>query len=436
MSKVLLITYYWPPAGGAGVQRWLKMSKYLSQKYEFHVFCPDGADYPVIDLTLGKEVSPRITVVKKKIWEPYAFASKFSKRNTNFKKGQLNPKSDRSIMDHLSIFVRSNFFIPDARAAWINPSFKELKTYVTKEKIDVIISTGPPHSVHVIALKIKQKYPNIKWIADFRDPWTEIDYFDKLNLTKFALKKHKKLELEVLQHADKIACVSPSWSESLARIGGRPVSTIFNGFDQSDFHETKTKSTDFLMVYSGLLNRDRSPYHLWSALNELIQENSEFAQKFKLQFIGTVDPFVKTQIETLSGLQDRTEFKGYLPHSDSIKSITEASLLLLLINNTANQKGILPGKLFEYLATGVPILCIGPSDGDISRILKETESGTVVSFEDTEAMKQAIQLQFNLFKDSQAQPLSTEVINRYSRETAAGEFETLINELLDSQKHK
>jgi glycosyltransferase involved in cell wall biosynthesis len=436
VSKVLLITYYWPPAGGAGVQRWLKMSKYLSQKFEFHVFCPDGADYPVKDLTLEKEVSERITVIKKKIWEPYELASKFSKRNTNFKKGQLNPQSDRSIMDHLSIFVRSNFFIPDGRAAWINPSFNQLKSYVTKEKIDVIISTGPPHSVHVIALKLKRKYPKIKWIADFRDPWTEIDYFDKLNLTRFALKKHKKLELDVLQHADKVVCVSPSWSESLARICGRPVSTIFNGFDQSDFHETNTKSTDFLLVYSGLVNRDRSPYHLWSALNELIQEDSEFADNFKLRFIGTVDPFVQAQIETFQALLDRTEFKGYLPHSDSIKCITEAALLLLLINNTANQKGILPGKLFEYLATGVPILCIGPSDGDISRILKETESGTVVSFEDTEAMKKEIQHQFNLFKNGQAQRLSTEVIKRYSRETAAREFETIIHELLDIQMNK
>jgi glycosyltransferase involved in cell wall biosynthesis len=435
MHKVLLITYYWPPAGGAGVQRWLKMSKYLAKHYDIRVFCPENAQYPVQDETLAKEIPSNIQVIRQKIWEPYHLAGVFSKKNKVFQKGQLNPKKDRTLMEHLSIFVRSNFFIPDARSAWIRPASKYLLKYIEQEGINLIISTGPPHSVHLIALRLKKKHPPVKWIADFRDPWTEIDYFDKLNLTKLALNKHKKQEQDVLRNADTVVSVSPSWSASLSQIGGRPVTTIYNGFDQGDFSEQQNQSTDLLFVYSGLLNRDRSPNELWMALNELLTEDEKFAAVFKLRLMGIVDQYVKDEIRGFNSLYPCTEFIDYVPHAESIRYISEASVLLLLINNTANQRGILPGKLFEYLATGVRIFCVGPTDGDIAAILSETKSGSVIPFNDKELMKNELRKLFSLFDSNQLSGGDRAQINQFSRQSAAEQFCAIIDELLSHESN-
>jgi glycosyltransferase involved in cell wall biosynthesis len=428
LKKILLITYYWPPAGGAGVQRWLKMTKYLAEHFEVHVFAPSNPSYPFIDHSLEDEVSKELIVVKRPIWEPYGIANLLSRKNKNYQKGNLDSQKGRSFFARLSVYIRSNFFIPDARVAWVKPSTRFLKNYVKENEIDIVITTGPPHSVHLIGMKLKQQASHLKWIADFRDPWTEIDYFNKLSLTKWGLKKHQQLEKEVLTKADEVISVSPGLSESLTQISGREIHTVLNGFDEDDFkNANKDKSSDkFTIVYAGSLNKDRNQPLLWELLNELCVENRDFSSRFHLRLVGSIDEIVKTQIESLEHLFERTSFAGYLDHLDSVKEMMEASVLLLLINNTPNQKGILTGKLFEYLATNKPILCIGPKDGDVAKVITDVNAGFVVGFDDKYDLKAKIIQLFDEFQQGKQQESNPVKIVTFSRRAISEEFIKII----------
>ena len=232
MKKVLIITYYWPPAGGPGVQRWLKFVKYLPDfGIEPIVYCPDNPNYPIKDTSLLAEVSSKLSVLKAPIREPYKWAQLFSKsKTTNLSKGLISNQNKQSILEKLLLFIRGNFFIPDARISWVRPSVSFLSDYIITHQIDTIITSGPPHSVHLIGLQLKQKH-SLKWMADFRDPWTQIGYHKKLKLTSFAQKKHKKLEAAVLQTADELLVTSLKTKIIFSELTATPISVLTNGYD-------------------------------------------------------------------------------------------------------------------------------------------------------------------------------------------------------------
>ena len=373
MKRVLIITYYWPPNGGAGVYRWLKFSKYLPEHgWQPVIYTPENPESVADDPGLLRDVRADIEVIKHPITEPFNLYKRFTGRGRNEKVqvGFLNEKKQGGWKEDLALWVRSNFFIPDARVWWVRPSIAFLKKYLREHPVDVIITTGPPHSMHLIGLGLKRAL-GVKWIADFRDPWTDIDFYEQLSLTRWADARHKRLERSVLRGADRVVTVSWHWAEDLQRLGGRPVEVITNGFDPDDVPKPAEPVDEaYSLVHIGSLSPSRNAPELWRALRALCDRDPAFAAKFKLRFVGPVDHTVAQSVAD-AGLGDHLERIGRVDHDEAMRHMQRARVLLLLVNDTPNLMGILPGKVFEYLSVGRPILAIGPVKGDVARVLAD-----------------------------------------------------------------
>ena len=422
--KVLIITYYWPPSGGSGVQRWLKFVKYLTQfGIEPVVYTVDEPNYAIEDITLENEVPKSVKVLKQPIKEPNDILKLFGNKNKKTSAGFLseNPSFFGKIMQ----YVRANYFIPDARKFWVKPSVTYLTEYLKNNPVDVLITTGPPHSLHLIGLQLKNKL-GVKWIADFRDPWTDIDYFQKLPLTKKSEKKHHQLENEVVSKADCVLVVGNTMKENFLKFN-KNVQVITNGYDGDRNSSKNELDKKFTLVHVGLVNADRNPKVLFRVLSELITENTSFAKDFKLVFVGKLANEV---IENLyqNNLKSHTEIIDYLPHKEVIGFQRKAQILLLLVNDVPSSKGIITGKIFEYLQSERPILAIGPEDGDLSDILSETSSGEVIDFNDAHKMKRSIE---KLYLDYQQNELISETknIDKYHRKALTEELSIIIKQL-------
>lgn len=377
-KKILIITYYWPPAGGPGVQRWLKFVKYLPEfGWKPTIFIPENPSYPLLDNTLSSEVSEDLDCIKTKIWEPYQWAEKLSGSNKKFKAGQFDIGTHQSWKSKLSIWIRGNFFIPDARVFWVKPSIQYLKKYLKEHHIDVLVTTGPPHSLHLIGLGLKNRFPQLKWVADFRDPWTEISYHKHLRLTKWAEQKHRKLEQQVFNRADITLATSFTDAENFRKKGANAV-CITNGFDAIESNVCE-KTQKFTLSYIGVLEQLRNPENLWNILNELIDENDDFFKNFELKFVGKVDDKILEKI-TKTKLIECLENKGYLSHHKALEEMHKSDILLISNFNQVSSKGIIPGKLFEYLASRKQILSFGLERSDVAKILEETQAGRHFSY--------------------------------------------------------
>tara|TARA_B100000508_G_scaffold140085_2_gene140040 strand:+ start:53909 stop:55219 length:1311 start_codon:yes stop_codon:yes gene_type:complete len=433
-KKVLIITYYWPPSGGSGVQRWLKFSKYLRDfGWEPIIFKPEKAEYPELDHSLSRDVPNNIEVINSPIWEPYQLYKKFTGRDKNQKvqAGFINEDKEPGKLEKIAIWLRGNIFIPDARRFWIRPGTKKLNNWLQHNSVDAIVSTGPPHSTHLIAMNASQKN-NIPWLADFRDPWTQIDFYDKLMLTKRSDRKHKRLEKRVLQKASQVVTVSPAWAEDLEQIGGRKVNVITNGFDTSDFVDLEDYDYQkFSITHLGSMNQDRNPETLWKALSSICEEQEGFRDNLQIKLIGKTDHSVFKSIEENGLTQNLVNFK-YLPHSEAINEAKKSAVLLLALNNTPNVQGIIPGKLFEYLALERPILCTGNIEGDSAKILTKTESGTAVGFEDFKATKDQIEKWYKGFIDKKLQGSGLSK-NQFSRRSLTEGISLLLNEMTEEK---
>lgn len=396
-KRVLIISYYWPPSGGAGVQRWLKFVKYLHQAgWEPIIYTAENPEYPSIDESMLAEVPEGVTVLKNKIWEPFNIYKKLANKNKDEKinTGFLSEDGKKSKrIQNFSVWVRGNFFIPDARRFWIKPSIKYLNAYLKDNPVDYIVSTGPPHSMHLIALGVKKKY-NIPWIADFRDPWTNIDFYKDLKLTGLADRKHHRLEKKVLKTADATVTIGKTMQAEFIAMGGKNVKVITNGYDESDLKNLNpVKDQKFSIAHIGSLSPSRSPSILWTVLSELIIESEAFKEKLEIKLVGKVDFSVKEEIRK-RGLDSYLNLIPYLNHEDAIQEQMKSHVLLLLINNTPNSKGILTGKMFEYMSAESPILGIGPIDGDAAEILTETQAGKMFGYEDANGMKEYLKYLF------------------------------------------
>ena len=433
MRRVLIITYYWPPSGGSGVQRWLKMSKYLPEYgWQPVIYTAKDAEYPVIDHSLEKDVAPDTEIIRRPILEPYSIYKKFLgiKKEETVKAGfiQENDKK-KTWKDRLSVWIRGNLFIPDARRWWIKPSVRYLKRYLKDHPVDAVISTGPPHSTHLIAMKLKAKL-GLPWIADFRDPWTEIDYYEDLHPGKRADRKQHQLEHAVLTQADHVVGVSFDMNAGLERLGARNTTVILNGYDwDPSMNPTDaTLSERFTLSHVGVMGSNRNAPLFWETLGELCKENDRFRERLDLQLIGQVDHSIVDTIEA-NGLQSQVSIIPYVPHDEVIQRQCSAQVLLLFINNTPNAKGILTGKLFEYLAAGRPILCIGPEDGDAAKIIHECQAGVTVGFDDKKKMKDNLLYLFDRYREGALLGQSSRSVERFSRKALTQQYVELLNAL-------
>lgn len=429
MKRILIITYYWPPSGGAGVQRWLKFVKYLREfGYEPVIFKPQNPEYPVVDNSLESNIPEGIEVIEQKIWEPYNLyksfigQSKKEKINTGFLSENKKPKRS----EKLSVWLRGNLFIPDARKYWIKPSYKRLKTYLKDNPVDAIVSTGPPHSAHMIGLKLKRKL-HLPWLADFRDPWTNIDFYSELMLTKWADKKHKRLEKQVLSEADVVVSVGNTMSAEFKALGAARVETITNGYDVEN-PEVVDLSNKFSLAHIGTLVKSRNPIALWEALQQLTNKDEDFKQNLEITLIGKVDVHVLDSLQQY-GLSEFVKKIDYLPHNQVTIKQRESQILLLLSNNTPNAKGILTGKFFEYMAAKRPILAIGHPDGDMAQILVETKSGTIHNFDDVQTIKKQLEASFDKFKKGNLH-INSSGYENYSRKALTKKLAKVLDSII------
>jgi glycosyltransferase involved in cell wall biosynthesis len=424
MKKVLIITYYWPPAGGPGVQRWLKFVKYLKDfNIEPIAYIPENPSYPIIDESLIGEIPKHITILKQPIKEPYKAAATISnKQSETISKGIIPDQKKQRIIEKVLLFIRGNFFIPDARKNWVTPSVSFLANYIEEHHIDTIITTGPPHSMHLIGLNLKQNF-NFKWIADFRDPWTTIGYHKKLKLLRFARLKHKKLESEVLNSADYIVVTSPTTKREFEAITKKPITVITNGYDINTVGET-VLDTKFSFAHIGSLLSERNPEVLWQVLRDIVREDKVFQSQFQLNLVGAVSKEVLGSLDA-HNLSQFVNLVGYVSHNDAIRYQKQSQVLLLIEIDSEDTKCIIPGKLFEYMVSNRPILALGPKDSDVAQIITTTNTGHYFEYSEYDQLKHKILEHFDAFRrhDLQSHAIG---LQQYSRKELTKKLSDLI----------
>jgi len=430
-KKVLFITYYFPPSGGSGVQRPLKFIKYLRHfNWEPVVFTIKDGEYPAVDETLWKEVPENTTVLRVPAFEPYKWYKKFTNKNKTAKIDRnVLETASKSWKDRLAIWLRGNIFIPDARRFWIRPSVKFLFRYLKKNPVDAIISTGPPHSTHLIALAIKRKF-NIPWIADFRDPWTKIYYHQQLQLSKWAEKKHLQLEEKVLKQADIVLTIGKTLAEELAEIRQLPVEYIYNGYDESDFapYRNAPLYEKFTVTYMGTLLPHIEPVIFWEALRSWLEKNPEAKTQFQIRMIGKIPEKVKENMQN-AGLGEYTYFSpDVVQHNVAIEEICKSHLLFLSV---VLDKNTVSGKLFEYLASGKPFLCFCNPEGDAAQIIKECNTGITLPYDAEESqIHEFLTEQWQRYKEKDFAPLSNQKVQEHSRKYQTGQLAQLLNKCI------
>lgn len=430
MKRVLIITYYWPPAGGAGVQRWVKHVKYLrSFGWEPVIYTPENPDLSITDLSLLSELPEGLEIIGRPIWEPYDLYRKLlgKKSNEAVNHGLMNEHKAPGFLSQVGSWVRGNFFIPDARKFWIRPSVHFLRRYLLEHPVDAIISTGPPQSMHLIASGLQQA-TGIPWIADFRDPWTNNDVYHRLPLTRLADRIHHQLERKVLTEAQKVVTVSWHWAKEMEAISGRKIDVITNGFDTTDFpREDVPLMNGFMLHHVGSMYSDRNPTTLWKVLSELCEQDKEFKKALIIRLTGKTDEAV-IRAATDFGLSDNLQVLDYQPHDQVVKQIRSSAVLLLLLNESPDILGRIPGKIFEYLAAERPVLGIGATAGDSARILKEAGAGKVIDFDDFQTTRSTILHLFEAWKNGRLQ-VQNNGLDKFTRQNCAARYARLLDEL-------
>ena len=395
MKRVLVISYYWPPTGGSGVQRWVKFAKYLPEEgWQPVIYTPENPEQLAVDATLEKDVPEEAEIIKTHITEPYEIYKKLLRRSGHSKEAiEVNPVNaqSKSFLQRAAMWIRGNFFRPDPRCMWIRPSVKFLRNYLKEHPVDLIVSTGPPQSMHMIGMKLSQE-TGLPWIADFRDPWTRIFYFKHLSMTRMTEKWHHRMEKKVLDSADVVVAVSPLVQQEFQAMTQTPVELITNGFDECDFPGERDHEADggpdkpFIITHTGLFAADGNPTTLWKVLSEKCAKDEIFGKALQIHLVGKTDSQILESIEA-AGLGEKVTDKGYQPHSAAIQEQRKASLLILPLRKEPEYKAVLPGKVFEYLASWRPVLGIGQPDGAMSFILNTTKTGVVLDWDDKASLE-------------------------------------------------
>lgn len=428
--RVLVVCYYWPPAGGSGVQRFLKFVKYFREfGIEPIVFTPEGADYPVEDEKLVADVPEGIEVIRFPIWEPFMAYKMFTGKG---KKGKISMNltthaKKPGIREKLALWVRANLFLPDAKVFWVKPAVRFLKQYIQSHPVGAVITTSPPMSLSLIGRNLKRE-TGLPWIADFRDPWTDIDWFADLPLTSWARATHFRLQASVLKEASAVTVIGPTMAELMRSHVDRPIEVITNGYDDADLQGDVPLTEKFTLSHIGVLLRNRNHPFFWEVLSEMVKEDAGFARDLSVRLIGQLDYRVPEVITEL-GLADNVEYQSQVSHPEAVRLQQSSQVLLLFVDNIPTARLTLTGKFFEYLMTGRPILCVGPRDGDVAKILETTGAGHIVHFDDKTALKAAILSLYQQYKSGQL-AVAPQGIAAYSRKALTGSMAALVKTVI------
>lgn len=474
MKRVLIITYYWPPSSGSGVQRWLKFSKYLPEfGWQPVIYTPSNPDTDLADSTLERDIPEGAEIVRRRIVEPYAIFRMFSSVGKSETSGNraakplrkvlsektetstapvnscsapatpagtvhtvssavnpINAVGKKSLTMRFSLWIRANIFVPDPRCMWIGPSVRFLKKYLEEHPVDVIVSTGPPHSMHLIARRLHRR-TGIKWIADFRDPWTKIFYFKHLPMLKSVAARHARLENGVLREADAVVSVTDLITRQLEsavvgnvsagdkcrtdgtgshrsdqnKTGPEEVNaasrfhTVENGYDEADFPTGVVQNPYFTLTHTGVFSVEGNPDMLWKVLGDLCRELPDFRKDLRIVLAGKTDKEVLDDIGR-NGLASTLTNYGYVRHSESNRLQLQSRLLLLPLRKEPEADGILTGKYFEYLASGRPIAAFGPEGGALDLSLQKTKAGRLFGWEDYDSLRTYILALYTGYRNS------------------------------------
>lgn len=429
-KRLLIIAYYWPPSGGSGVQRWLKFVKYLVQLgWEPIVVTPENPSFATKDTSLLKDIPPSVEVIRIPIWEPHHFFNKVNKwlGKKDVLQGDVVGKGKKSFWLKVGTWIRGNVFIPDSRVFWVKPVVAHLKPYIESKGIKKIVTTGPPHSLHLIGLKLKEKIPSLQWLVDLRDPWSEWDVTLSLYPTRPAMNLHRCYEKKVLRNATRVVTVGKYHAKKYEALGGRPVDVIPNGFDEDDFKTfTPVEARAFIIRQVGVIEvRDPRPF--MQAVKEIAVQHPCFKNDLRMEYIGHANQNFLSEIKGDEILSEVTHFLGYLPHQEVLDLYPSSALLLLLLAPSVSGQGDLSGKMFEYMAARRPILAIGPEDGDAAEALRHTGAGVTVNQNNREEMKKQILYFYTQWKNGEAfQPLD---ISAYSRLNLTKKLVTILSEM-------
>ncbi len=416
VKKILVITYYWPPSGGAGVQRTLKFVKYFPQ-FDVRPYVitvdPKKASYPVVDETLLNDVSKGLDIYYTDSFEPLNILGGIVGKNKVPYGGFANKNKETFFQTSLR-WIRGNFFIPDARVGWVKYAFEKAVEIIRRENIDTVYVSSPPHSTQLIGLKLKEKFPNIRWIADMRDPWTDIYYYKDLLHTSIAKNIDAKCEKKVLNGADAIIVVSDAikrtFSNKIENKSSDKIHVIPNGYDESDFINQVEKDKEATYItYVGTMADTYKPEIFFNALKSCIEEYPE--KKIKFRFVGATPWTIKEKAKEL-GIEDHCEWIGHVDHGEAIQYMRKSDYLLLIIPDAPGAEGILTGKLFEYLGAGKAIIGIGPKNGDAAKIIDRCEAGKMFERNEKTSFEQWMK---ELIKAGVSKSFGNEKVKEYER---------------------
>ena len=426
-TKALIITYYWPPAGGSGVQRWLKFTKYLRGfEIEPVIYTVKNPNYPQEDESLSKDIPDGIEVIRQPIFEPNNYLSKNSSEKKKKEVAFQNPTP--SLLGKILQYIRINYFVPDARKFWIKPSIKFLQKYLTENPVDVIITTGPPHSLHLIGLGLKKKM-NTKWITDFRDPWTDIYYNSSFKMKESTMIKHKKLEAQVLELSDHIITTNGNLNDLFSKRTSKPVTLITNGYDdEAVIVDSSQRNEGFSLDYIGYLPQESDPIALWQAVAELCAENLAFKKSVQINITGDINKIVYRSIQRF-GLESFTTIDGYVSHEKAIQMQRSANVLLILIAKSKESRQITPGKIFECLQSKRPILAVGPVDGGAAQILEDTKAGQIFDYDDVSGLKKYLLELFEQYQQGKLD-VNSKNIDQYHRKELTSKLAYVIHKTI------
>lgn len=418
-NKVLIITYYWPPSAGSGVQRWLKFVKYLPQSgWEPFVFTPQNPSFSLRDESLLHDVPPEAKVIRLPIWEPYDVFRKLSgiAGKGAAKADDMMSGKKSSWFKRASTWIRGNVFVPDPRVFWVRPATKFLQQFLSDNNISVIVTTGPPHSMHLIGYRLKKRIPDLKWIADFRDPWSQWGLLDSLSVTEPVRTMHRRIERKILQAADVVTTITPFYVRQFESLGKRKVHLLTNGYDAEDFTEMRIVRPDrFVIRHVGIINEKCDPRPFMNVISKLIETNPGFAADIRMEFIGETHPAFRDYVSGIGKLSAVTAFVPTVPHRVLPALYGSSAVLLLILTGYKDAEGYMPGKLFEYLATGVPVLGVGPDNGDAAALLNETNAGEMIPENDPDKISSVVMEMYQRWRNREAPVGGNRNIEQYSR---------------------